>query len=449
MISVVIPLLNEEKNIASLLDTIELAIKKTEEDVEIIIVDGGSVDKTWDICKSRGFMPLRSFKGRGRQINVGIKEAKGDLILVLHGDCLVEENIFTEIRRTIEKGYSWGSCIIKMDSAKGIYRIGEYLSNRRSRKGIAFGDQGIFFKRSNIDDFGPFPEISIMEDYEFSKIRKKHGSKPGIANSKITTSVRRFEEFGPIKMGLKMNILRFFYDRGGDVETINRIYDGKNKSKSKKEDKEDAIIIFTKIPHRGFSKTRLKDTLRVKSHELAACFLKDTIEIAKNACSNVFLFVSPMGLIQEIDNYKELNISPQRGMNLGERMFNAFKEVMEKGYKNVILIGTDIPYLESKILRDALGDLRQKRSIIGPTLDGGYYLIGLNILDFEFFNMDYSHKMVFEDTLARLKAYGETSILKKLDDIDEKEDLDKFIDFLKANNCDFINTENYLRKRMN
>jgi rSAM/selenodomain-associated transferase 1 len=118
---------------------------------------------------------------------------------------------------------------------------------------------------------------------------------------------------------------------------------------------------------------------------------------------------------------------PQTGENLGERMKNGFAEAISMNFKRVVLIGSDIPDLPLGFIEEAFASLREKDAVIGPSLDGGYYLIGFKNETFSprvFEGIHWSTESVFEKTLRLLEQEGLTvHTLQPLRDIDTVEDL--------------------------
>lgn len=121
----------------------------------------------------------------------------------------------------------------------------------------------------------------------------------------------------------------------------------------------------------------------------------------------------------------------QQGADLGERMLHAVAQAVAGGYGAVVLVGSDHPTLPPEFLDLAFEHLASPRSIvIGPSEDGGYYLIGMNALYPSLFNgMRWSHDGVFDETVARaLETPAEVSILPPWYDVDQPEDLNRLLD---------------------
>jgi len=118
---------------------------------------------------------------------------------------------------------------------------------------------------------------------------------------------------------------------------------------------------------------------------------------------------------------------PQKGENLGERMKNGFVEAFSMHFKRVVLIGSDIPELPIEYIQEAFQSLKEKDVVIGPSIDGGYYLIGFKEKTFSpqvFEGIPWSTNRVFEETMKVLKKEKLTfHTLQSLRDIDTIEDL--------------------------
>ena len=118
---------------------------------------------------------------------------------------------------------------------------------------------------------------------------------------------------------------------------------------------------------------------------------------------------------------------PQQGDDLGARMNQVFADLWRRGHGNVVVIGSDLPALPLQILDDAFTRLSSAESqvVLGPSRDGGYYLIGMNQPTPEIFaNMTWSHDQVLAETTARLKALGVSfGLLPSWFDVDTVEDL--------------------------
>lgn len=223
MISIVIPTYNESAIIGSTLRRLNEII--TSQD-EIIVVDGSSEDKTREIAREFPNVILTtSRRGRASQMNAGAKIAKGEYLLFLHADVLINEKCLSMLKNRIcGNEIQWGWFAFTLNSPRFIYRVIEVGANLRNRfTGIPLGDHGIFVKKDMFHIVGGFPEIPIMEDLEFS--RKMNIIANGIEiSSPLKISVRRFEHSGIIRTLSRMWVLRILYYFGVSPERLTKYY---------------------------------------------------------------------------------------------------------------------------------------------------------------------------------------------------------------------------------
>jgi len=217
MISIIIPTLNEGSNVQQCLD----ALQSLRNQCEIIVVDGGSIDDTVEICKPLADKVVFSVKGRAKQMNAGAKKAKGEMLVFLHADTFLPENVL-ELMGQINQ--DWGRFNIQLNGNSVMLKVISAFMNWRSRiTGIATGDQVIFVNKQLFNNVGGYPDIALMEDISLCAKLKK--IKPPIClNAKVVSSGRRWEQFGVIKTILLMWSIRIRYFLGEDPETLSVLY---------------------------------------------------------------------------------------------------------------------------------------------------------------------------------------------------------------------------------
>ncbi len=202
-----------------------------------------------------------------------------------------------------------------------------------------------------------------------------------------------------------------------------------------------AIILMTRVPIPGKTKTRLMEILSGdECAQIHKCFLMDLFNIFNFIKEeiDVFLTYTPENSFDLMKNMVPdyIHCFPQEGSDLGERMHNAFRYVISKGYNEVILIGSDIPDIQDNELREAFIKLRYSDMVLGPTLDGGYYLIGMREANKEIFNnkLKWGNKSVLEGTIDIANSLGlDVELVNKHRDIDTKEDLIHFKNMIDSN----------------
>lgn len=227
-ISIVIPVYNESSTIDNLLRQLE----EIDSNTELIFVDGGSLDSTfekinhWIEKNNFNANVFKSEKGRANQMNFGAEKSRGDIIFFLHSDSVLPKKFLSEIRETIKK-YSWGCFGIDFKSRHFFMYTNKWISNHRAKfRGIVFGDQGIFIKRSLFEKVGGYKKIPIMEDYQLSLDIKKLKIPVGMTKNRILTSDRRYPKgtLSKVKVMWSMFWLRRLYRLGVDVEEISIRY---------------------------------------------------------------------------------------------------------------------------------------------------------------------------------------------------------------------------------
>ncbi|WRH65980.1 MAG: TIGR04283 family arsenosugar biosynthesis glycosyltransferase [Planktothrix sp. GU0601_MAG3] len=197
-ISIIIPVLNEAENIGLVTSTIQRA-----ENIEIIIVDGGSQDNTVQIAQGLGVKVILTNRGRALQMNTGAKIATGEILLFLHGDTQLPQGFETEIRKTFNNSnIIAGAFQLKIKAINWSLRFIETTVFWRSKYlQMPYGDQAIFLKATTFWEIGGFPEQPIMEDFEFIRRLNRLG-KIEILSSSVITSGRRWQKLGILKTTL-------------------------------------------------------------------------------------------------------------------------------------------------------------------------------------------------------------------------------------------------------
>ena len=191
---------------------------------------------------------------------------------------------------------------------------------------------------------------------------------------------------------------------------------------------ENILIIFVKYPQAGFVKTRLaKDIGKEEAVLLYRRFVEIILKRTDDMSFNRFIFYSPARKGRQIQKWLGYGLTTfaQKGNNLGERLSNAVGSTFRKGSKKVVVIGSDSPTIDKKIILKAFKELENKDCVIGPSLDGGYYLLGLSSFNREIFkDISWSTNKVFKQTINKLKKLRlRFNLLEQLSDVDNLKDL--------------------------
>lgn len=171
-----------------------------------------------------------------------------------------------------------------------------------------------------------------------------------------------------------------------------------------------ALICFTRPPVPGRTKTRLMPLLTGEAcAALQTAFLRDIAGVCGRVDADLYAAYAPEGdgdVLRDIFP-AALDVFPQTGGDLGERMHRALARVLALGYGACVLIGSDLPELTAEHLYAAFAALEEADVTLGPTADGGYYLVGLKKPCRDLFaGQRYGHASVYENALAAVRAAG-------------------------------------------
>ncbi|MBQ8238824.1 MAG: TIGR04283 family arsenosugar biosynthesis glycosyltransferase [Oscillospiraceae bacterium] len=218
-IALIIPIYNESRTIAGMLAQLD----SLPGDWEILFADGGSSDDTLEQIGSR-YTLLHCPKGRANQMNFAAGHASADVLWFVHCDSVLPKDAHAQIEKAVENGAQWGCFHIGFDYDGPFMGCNTFFSNRRARKGIAFGDQGIWVGKDRFDKMDGFPALPIMEDYEFSRRMKAARIPITQLPGRIITSGRRYRGSFPLMTMWKMFYLRCLYRSGVDIQIIAKKY---------------------------------------------------------------------------------------------------------------------------------------------------------------------------------------------------------------------------------
>ena len=206
-----------------------------------------------------------------------------------------------------------------------------------------------------------------------------------------------------------------------------------------------ALLVFAKVPRPGEVKTRLTPALSAaEAARLYTAFLRDTLRQVLRLDAKVRLYLAPPLPNGELDAVPSgVDVHVQTGDGLGARMEQAFRETLGDGYGRVLVMGSDHPTLPRSFLRRADQALQDSGSLcIGPTKDGGFYLLGMSAFYPQLFDdMSYSHPKVCADTLARAgRTEADVAVLPPWYDVDRPRDLGQLLMDLDDRPADAPNT---------
>lgn len=222
MITVIIPALNEEMHLTRCL----LSIRAEGFSDEIIVVDGGSTDRTREIALSHtGVIVIESPKGRGTQMNAGSAVATGDILLFLHADTVLEQGWAKALCASLDnQSVVGGAFRFSIDNPSPKYRLVEAWVSMRCRLfHLPYGDQAIFIRKSAFHKLGGYRELLLMEDVDMISRMKKLGG-IAILGKKAVTSGRRWVSRGLLRTAAINQMTMLMYHLGVSPERLARFY---------------------------------------------------------------------------------------------------------------------------------------------------------------------------------------------------------------------------------
>lgn len=221
-LTIVVPVLNEAATLELRLQALQALRTRG---ARVVVVDGGSTDRTQSLSCNLADLTLASPRGRGAQMNAGAAASRflasntvdtAEILLFLHADTALPKHADRCIQQAVQGGAVWGRFDVRIDSPRPVFRAIEGLMNLRSRwSGVATGDQAVFVQRAAFEAVGGFEDIALMEDIALSRALCRL-SRPACLRQRVTTSARRWERYGVWRTVLLMWRLRAAYFLGAD-----------------------------------------------------------------------------------------------------------------------------------------------------------------------------------------------------------------------------------------
>jgi rSAM/selenodomain-associated transferase 2/rSAM/selenodomain-associated transferase 1 len=420
MISIIIPVLNEERALEELLPL----LRRQAPDAELIVADGGSDDQSREIASRANAHWVESATGRGAQMNAGAAAAAGSILLFLHADTLLQDGWPPAVRETAgDERVALGAFRFRLDDDAFSCRILETGVRLRSALfRLPYGDQAFFLRREAFQQAGGYPEWPIMEDVELVRRAKQQG-RIKVLSLRATTSARRWHSNGFFRQTMLNLSTIIQYRLGRPVDDLAWRYRRSAR----------AVAVFCKLPSPGSVKTRLAASIgdgdAVKIYKR---MVQHTLEQVHkcNAHGRTLIFYAPETAEPAMREWlgKRHRFFPQHGGDLGDRMLDAFRRAASNGVRELLIIGTDCPGLTTSHLDQAFRALSDHDIVLGPTRDGGYFLIGADRpLPCLFKEIAWSTGAVFEQTMAiAARESLHVAQLEKLTDVDTVDDLDHY-----------------------
>jgi rSAM/selenodomain-associated transferase 2 len=205
-IAVVIPALDEEEQIAGTIETAQAAKESSRNpgpvgaervEIEVVVVDAGSQDRTVGRAQEAGARVLSSERGRARQLEKGWRAVTADVILFLHADTRLPPGWAPAVAASLRDGrWVGGAFRLRLDASGGALRVVEFFARLRvALLTLPYGDQAIFVRRSALEALGGIRDVPVMEDLDLIRDMKKKG-RIRVLGLEARTSARRYRDHG-------------------------------------------------------------------------------------------------------------------------------------------------------------------------------------------------------------------------------------------------------------
>ena len=219
-LSIVIPTFNEENSVGKTLESLKIF----DENVEVIVVDGGSSDATIEIAQNYDVKILHSPRGRGIQLQIGGNAATGDVLWFLHADTIPSKDCVSQMMSALKNAATvGGNFTIRFDGDEAAAKFLTRLYPNLRKLGLIYGDSAIFVRREIYEKIGGYEDYPIFEDLDFVRKLGREGEIVTLP-AHVTTSSRRFADGKFILTFLRWTVLQVLYWLGVSPHKLVKIY---------------------------------------------------------------------------------------------------------------------------------------------------------------------------------------------------------------------------------
>jgi rSAM/selenodomain-associated transferase 2 len=236
LVSVVIPALNEAEAIAACVEAARDVY--SEQEVEIVVADGGSSDGTQELIPP-GVTVVEAPRGRGVQMNCGAARTRGEILLFCHADTRLPKGWREAVIEVLnEPGVSGGGFQRIFEPARGFVHVINRIKIRDNWR-LLHGDRAQFMSRAIFEAIGGFPEVPLMEDVEMGRLLHRQGRIRIVPLPlQVVSSSRRLLERGPLRQYCLTGWYRFrYFYLGATPEDIARVYRSSREERAEKVDR--------------------------------------------------------------------------------------------------------------------------------------------------------------------------------------------------------------------
>jgi rSAM/selenodomain-associated transferase 2/rSAM/selenodomain-associated transferase 1 len=415
LVSVVIPVWRDEAALSGTLQHVQAS-----PDVEVIVACALGEEPMYERLRATQQRTrwVSTPRGRAIQMNGGAAVTGGRWLLFLHADSTLPSDWLTAIRSVDNCAeIIAGAFKLRLDSPDWRARIVEGgVRIRVALLGLPYGDQALFVRRGIFETIGGYRDMPLMEDIDLVRRLKKVGRVVQCA-SFVVTSARRWEREGWLRRSGQNFALATQFLFGAQPARLAQVYFGRKAA---------AVVMMGRAPW-----TAGKTRLGVKADDGALADLRhalflDTLDAVMSVHRVEHLIAcEPPDACERVRTLAggSVDVIAQRGDDLGQRLANVFEDTFRLGFESVIVIGSDLPDLPPRLIREAVSALRNHPSglVLGPATDGGYYLIGMNRPHPRLFqDIEWSSVRVVEQTMEAANAIKLSVVLiDKWTDVDD------------------------------
>jgi len=365
-------------------------------------------------------------RGRAVQMNAGAAVAGGRWILFLHADSELPADWHTVIADLEPRAdIVAGAFRLTLDSADWRARLIEAgVRLRVALLGLPYGDQALFVRRHVFARLAGYRDLPLMEDIEFVRRVSKAGR---VVHSRaaVLTSARRWERDGWMRRSVHNARLATRFLLGASPARLSQKYFGRKAA---------AVVMMARAPWTG-GKTRLGLTAGETAHaELREALFLDTLDaVVSVPKAEHIIACEPASECERLREFARapVDVIAQRGSDLGQRLGHVFEDVFRLGIESVVVVGSDLPDLPPRLIRDACAALdgAEDPVVLGPAADGGYYLVAMNRPHPGLFRgIDWSTNRVLAQTLDAAKVDGlQVFLIDQWTDVDSIADMERLV----------------------
>ena len=431
-LTVVIPTLDEAEHLPRLLADLRSL------EAAVIVVDGGSRDRTPELAAASGARVLRTETGRGLQLRAGGRAAGSDWLLFLHADSRLDADGIAAVQRFLDSARpsQFAHFDFALEGGAFFHRFIEFGQRLRQRLfGLVYGDQGLLVSRELYESVGGHPEWPLMEDVGGIDRLERVGKRRVLA-ARLVTSARRYERHGRWSGWLRNFGLITLFRLGVSTQRLASFYRPQAESPAARgragvrtPASPGTVVAFAKAPTPGRVKTRLAaDVGDEEATRIYRVLGRTVVDRLRTGPHRLVVYVDPpeAGAVEQVRAWlgPDLECRLQVDGDLGARMHAAFEECLVESDR-VCIVGTDVPELGADTVGRALAALEEADVVLGPAADGGYYLIGMRGLHAHLLrDMRWSTADVFEETKRRAEETNVSfRVLETLRDVDTLADV--------------------------